>query len=110
MDKVIVPFGFVSFTIEKFVVGTFQEVSGCLQGLGVAVDVSTGARVGEGSSVKVKIGMGVFVEVLVAVGIVVWVSGMDVVGSAVFWFSWLLKVGGFADVPQALIKTTNSMV
>ena len=106
----IVPFGFVSFTIENFVVGAFQEVSGWLHGLGVAVDVSTGAIVGDGSSVKVKVGMGVFVEVLVAVGIVVCVSGMDVVGSAGFWVSWLLKVGGFADVLQALIKTTISMV
>ena len=85
-----------------------------MQGLGVAVDVSAGAMVADGCNVKVKVGMGVFVEVLigkvlVAVGIVVCVSGMDVVGSAGFWVSWLLKVGGFADVPQALSKTTNNM-
>lgn len=63
MDSMIFPFGLVSFTIEKETVGTFQDLSGWLQGLVVGMAVSVGANVKVGSSVKV--GAGVSVMVLV---------------------------------------------
>ena len=98
----------------KDAVGTFQEVSGLLQGSApVAVGWTVGVRVklgvGELSGVWVKVGRGVSVGGSVLIGRAAWVSATMVkaIATAVLCRSSLEIAGVAGALPQALISKVS---